>query len=54
MYKFLNIINVICHHVRFHEQISKMVPANFSLDFQGKGQRSKITVLEHMVPIIMS
>ena len=27
---------------------------NFSFDFQGQGQRSKVTALEHMVPMIMS
>ena len=31
-----------------------MVPANFSIDFQGQGQRSKVMALEHMGPIIMS
>ena len=31
-----------------------MVPANFSFDFQGQGQRSKVTALEYMGPLIMS
>ena len=31
-----------------------MVPANFSFDFQGHGQRSKVTALEYMGPPIMS
>ena len=31
-----------------------MVPANFSFDFQGQGQRSKVTALERMGPMIMS
>ena len=31
-----------------------MVPANFSFDFQGQGQRSKVTALEYMGPHIMS
>ena len=31
-----------------------MVPANFSFDFQGQGQRSKVTALERMGPLIMS
>ena len=31
-----------------------MVPANFSFDFQGQSQRSKVTALERMGPMIMS
>ena len=31
-----------------------MVPAIFSFDFQGQGQRSKVTALEYMGPLIMS
>ena len=31
-----------------------MVPANFSFDFQGQGQRSKVTASEYMGPLIMS
>ena len=31
-----------------------MVPANFSFDFQGQGQRSKVTALEYMGSLIMS
>ena len=31
-----------------------MVPANFSFHFQGQGQRSKVTALEYMGPLIMS
>ena len=31
-----------------------MVPANFSFDFQGQVQRSKVTALEYMGPLIMS
>ena len=31
-----------------------MVPANFSFDFQGQGQRSKVTALEYMGPLILS
>ena len=31
-----------------------MVPANFSFDLQGQGQRSKVTASEYMGPLIMS
>ena len=31
-----------------------MVPANFSFDFQGQGQRSKVTAIEYMGQLIMS
>ena len=31
-----------------------MVPANFSFDFQGECQRSKVTALEGMGPMMMS
>ena len=31
-----------------------MVPAIFSFDFQGQGQRSQVTALELMGPLIMS
>ena len=31
-----------------------MAPAIFSFDFQGQGQRSKVTALEYMGPLIMS
>ena len=31
-----------------------MVPAIFSFDFQGQGQRSKVMALEYMGPLIMS
>ena len=31
-----------------------MVPANFSFDFQGEGQRSNVTALEYMGSLIMS
>ena len=31
-----------------------MVPANFSFDFQGHGQRSNVTALEYMGSLIMS
>ena len=31
-----------------------MVPANFSFDFQGQGQRLKVTALEYIGPLIMS
>ena len=31
-----------------------MVPAIFSFDFQGQGQRSKVMVFEYMGPLIMS
>ena len=31
-----------------------MFPANFSIDFQGQGQRSKVTALEYMGALIMS
>ena len=31
-----------------------MVPAIFSFDFQGQGQRSKVTALECMGQMIMS
>ena len=51
---FLNIITVKCHHVKFHELILETVPANFSFDFQGQYQRSKVTALERIGPIIMS
>ena len=51
---FLNIKTVKRHHVKFYEKISKIVPANFSFDFQGQGQRSKVLALEYMGPVIMS
>ena len=51
---FLNIKTVNRHHVKFYEWISKMVPAIFSFAFQGQGQRSKVTALEYMGPLIMS
>ena len=42
----MNIFKIIiidkCHHVWFHEEVSKIVPANFSFDFQGQGQRSRL------------
>ena len=31
-----------------------MVSANFFFDFQGQGQRSKVTASEYMGPLIMS
>ena len=31
-----------------------MVPAIFSFDFQGQGQRSKVTALDYMGPLILS
>ena len=31
-----------------------MVTVIFSFDFQGQGQRSKVTALEYMGPLIMS
>ena len=31
-----------------------MVPAIFSFDLQGQGQRSKVMALEYMGPLIMS
>ena len=31
-----------------------MVPANFSFDFQGQGQRSNVTASDCMVSLIMS
>ena len=43
---FLLIRVSIYQNVCIHEQISKMVPAIFSFDFQGQGQRSKVTALE--------
>ena len=51
---FLLIRVSIYQNVCIHEQISKMVPAIFSFDFQGQGQRSKVTALEYMGPLIMS
>ena len=31
-----------------------MVPANFSFDYQGQGQRPMVTALEYMGSMIMS
>ena len=43
---FMLIGIVIYQNVCLYVYVSNMVPANFSINFQGQGQRSKVSALE--------
>ena len=45
---FKTIMIVIYQSVSFIFYISKMCPAIFSVDFQGQGQRSKVTAIKYI------
>ena len=42
----------IYQNVCFDEQFSKIVPANFSIKFQGQDQRPKVTTLKYSDQVI--